>query len=60
MGRPKGGTNKNHSKEEKLALVLRNLNGETLRTIEGESVTTYTKLFQIQFITSITSDLYEN
>ena len=37
MGRPKGGTNKNHSKEEKLALVLRNLNGETLRTIEGET-----------------------
>ena len=28
MGRPKGGTNKTHSKEEKLALVLRNLSGE--------------------------------
>ncbi len=29
MGRPKGGTNASHSKEEKLALVLRNLAGET-------------------------------
>ena len=30
MGRPKGGTNVWHSKEEKLALVLRNLEGESL------------------------------
>ena len=37
MGRPKGGTNKNHSKEEKLALVLRNLNGETLSALERET-----------------------
>ena len=37
MGRPKGGTNKRHSKEEKLALVLRNLNGETLTSLERES-----------------------
>ena len=29
MGRPKGGTNTNHSKEEKLALVKRMLNGES-------------------------------
>lgn len=37
MGRPKGGTNKNHSKEEKLKLVLRNLDGETLRSLERET-----------------------
>ena len=37
MGRPKGGTNNSHSKEEKLALVLRNLAGETTRNIERES-----------------------
>ena len=37
MGRPKGGTNKSHSKEEKLALVKRNLAGETLRTLERET-----------------------
>lgn len=36
MGRPKGGKNKTHSKEEKLALVLRNLNGETLTSLERE------------------------
>ena len=28
MGRPKGGTNKSHSKEEKLTLVKRVLEGE--------------------------------
>ena len=37
MGRPKGGTNTNHSKEEKLALVKRMLNGESGRTLEKES-----------------------
>lgn len=37
MGRPKGGTNKNHSKEEKLALVKRNLNGESLKSLERET-----------------------
>ena len=37
MGRPKGGTNANHSKEEKLSLVLRNLAGETLLSLERES-----------------------
>ena len=37
MGRPKGGTNTNHSKEEKLALVLRNLNGETTTSLERET-----------------------
>lgn len=37
MGRPKGGTNKSHSKEEKLALVKRNLAGETLTALEKET-----------------------
>lgn len=37
MGRPKGGTNTSHSKEEKLALVLRNLAGETAAKIEKET-----------------------
>ena len=37
MGRPKGGTNRFHSKEEKLVLVMRNLNGETATDIERET-----------------------
>ena len=37
MGRPKGGTNVFHTKEEKLDLVLRNLAGETLTSLERES-----------------------
>ena len=37
MGRPKGGTNRTHSKEEKLALVKRNLAGETLVALERET-----------------------
>lgn len=37
MGRPNGGTNTFHSKEEKLALVMRNLNGETATDIERET-----------------------
>lgn len=37
MSRPKGGTNTSHSKEEKLALVLRNLAGETLMNLERET-----------------------
>ena len=37
MGRPKGGKNRNHSKEEKLALVLRNLEGESLLALERDS-----------------------
>ena len=36
-GRPKGGTNKNHNKEEKLALVLRNLGGERASELEKET-----------------------
>ncbi len=37
MGRPKGGTNRDHSKEEKLALVKRNLAGETAMSLERET-----------------------
>lgn len=37
MGRPKGGTNISHSKEEKLALVKRNLAGESLMSLERET-----------------------
>ena len=37
MGRPRGGKNRNHSKEEKLALVKRNLAGETLMSLERET-----------------------
>lgn len=36
MGRPKGGTNKTHSKEEKLEIVLKVLEGKTLRALEAE------------------------
>lgn len=37
MGRPKGGKNINYSKEEKIRIVKRNLNGETLRELERET-----------------------
>ena len=37
MGRPKGGTNTFHTKDEKLALVLRNLEGETLLGLARET-----------------------
>ena len=37
MGRPKGGTNINHSKEEKLALVKRNLEGESAYSLQRET-----------------------
>ncbi len=37
MGRPKGGTNLSHSKEEKLVLVKRNLNGETALSLARET-----------------------
>ena len=37
MGRPKGGTNMNHSKEEKLSLVLRNLEGESTASLSHET-----------------------
>ena len=37
MGRPKGGKNISHSKEEKLRLVKRNLSGESLVSLERET-----------------------
>ena len=37
MGRPKGGTNEYHTKEEKLLLVKRRLSGETIASIECET-----------------------
>ncbi len=37
MGRPKGGTNVSHSKEEKLTIVKRNLNGETAGSLSRET-----------------------
>lgn len=37
MGRPKGGFNTNHSKEEKLVLVKRNLKGESLWQLQRET-----------------------
>ena len=36
MGRPKGGTNTYHSKKEKLEIVLKVLEGKTLRALEAE------------------------
>ena len=44
MGRPKGGTNKSHSKEEKLAVVLRNIGGETARELERETGIYHTQI----------------
>lgn len=44
MGRPKGGTNKSHSKEEKLALVLRNLDGETAADLQRETGIYHTQI----------------
>ena len=46
MGRPKGGTNKSHSKEEKLALVKRNLNGESIRSLEKETGICHTQILK--------------
>lgn len=37
MGRPKGGKNQTHSKEEKLALVQRKLSGATTVSLEKET-----------------------
>lgn len=37
MGRPKGGKNVFHTKEEKLSLVKRNLAGESLMSLERET-----------------------
>ena len=41
MRRPKGGKNSHHSKEEKLSLVRRVLEGETLRSLERKSAVRY-------------------
>ena len=46
MGRPKGGTNKSHSKEEKLALVKRNLNGESIVSLEKETGICHTQILK--------------
>ncbi len=37
MGRSKGGTNRNHSKEEKLSIVKRKLAGATTSSLEKET-----------------------
>ena len=37
MGRPKGGTNKSHTKEEKLRIVQRNLAGEAALSLAKET-----------------------
>ena len=37
MGRPKGGKNNYHTKEEKLTLVKRNLSGESLMQLQRET-----------------------
>lgn len=46
MGRAKGGTNNNHSKEEKLKLVKRNLKGETLTSIARETGVNSSLIYQ--------------
>ena len=37
MGRPKGGMNKHHTKDEKLTLVKRNLSGESALSLAKET-----------------------
>lgn len=44
MGRPKGGLNTSHSKEEKLALVKRNITGEAASRIEKETGICHTQI----------------
>ena len=44
MGRPKGGINAIHSKEEKLTLVLRNIAGETAMSLERETGICHTQI----------------
>lgn len=46
MGRPKGGTNKYYTKEEKLAVVTRNLKGETLLSIARETGITHSLIYK--------------
>mgnify|MGYP003508290165 FL=1 len=44
MGRPKGGKNNYHTKEEKLSLVIRNLNGESIRVLQRETGISFSQL----------------
>ena len=44
MGRPKGGKNNHHTKEEKLSLVLRNLNGESIRILQRETGVSFSQI----------------
>lgn len=44
MGRPKGGKNNHHTKEEKLSLVIRNLNGESIRVLQQETGISFSQL----------------
>ena len=44
LGRPKGGTNTNHSKEEKFRLVLRNLSGESTYSLQRETGIYHTQI----------------
>ena len=44
MGRPKGGKNNHHTKEEKLSLVIRNLNGESIRVLQRETGISFSQL----------------
>ncbi len=46
VGRPKGGTNKSHNKDEKIALVKRNLAGETLTSIERDTGVNSSLIYQ--------------
>ncbi len=44
MGRPKGWTNTNHSKEEKMGLVLHNLSGESTYSLQRETGIYHTQI----------------
>lgn len=46
MGRPKGGINSNHTKDEKLTLVLRNLQGESLMRLERETGIYHSQIYK--------------
>ncbi len=44
MGRPKGGKNNHHTKEEKLTIVMRNLNGESIRILQRETGVSFSQI----------------